>query len=106
MMRKVKIGHGLMLIILVVSCLPLLLMSWMSVDYMKKGVKVNFEKDVKAIASIVAVMVDDKFESYINKLSTAVKSGDFQNISELQKQLNVLSSDEFHIVNVYKDSLR
>lgn len=100
-MRKIKFGHGLMATILVVSCIPLLLMSWMSIGSVKRNVKHNFEQNVSEVSDASVIMVDSKLESYINKLSASIEKGDFNDYKKLKEQLKLFASDDPSILNMY-----
>ncbi len=101
MKKKIKFGQFLFIAILLLSCVPVLSVSFLSIFSVENNAEENFESNAQQLAETAGTIIDSKIESYLNKMKSILDYGNFENLDELRDQIRLLASDDSSVINLY-----
>lgn len=101
MKKKVEMRKILVSLILVLSIVPIILLSVLSLVNIKRNTDTDYEQNGKVLLNISEQIIDTKMNEYISNLDVIIENTDFSDLNDLKEHLILLEDKDDCLLNFY-----
>lgn len=101
MKKKMKFGSLLLAGIIILSGVPLIIMSAISLKTVKNDAMNDFNNSSQQVIATANSIIDSKINSYTDKIVSLSGNGSFEDFELLKRQLKIMALDDKSILNFY-----
>jgi len=101
MSKKIKIGRIFTIVVLVLSLVPIIILSVLSGVSTSKSIHADYKKNGEMILNISKGIIDSDIKGYVNDLNDVIKNCSFNDLDKLKESLVLLDDKDESILNFY-----